>query len=603
MSESVLRKRNEIAVEDTWCMEDMYATDELWEAEQQKLEQLAAEVAAYKGTLEKSGANLLGFFEMSDEIAYYRSRVIVYANQRNHQDTAVSKYQGYVARAEHAAVQVAAAMSFAKPEILAIPEKRLHELFKEEPKLKKYERCLQEILRAKPHTLSEAEEKLVAMAGEALNGAENTFSMLNNADIKFPTIRDVEGNRIPLTNGNFVVLERSKDRSLRKQAFEGLYHEYEKLGNTIASIYLNQVNANEFYAAAAKYPSARAMFLDAGNIPEQVYDSLIEAVHAHLPAAHRYVGLRKQLLGVDKLHMYDVYVPIVENIEHKYTFEEAKEIVLKALAPMGEEYISILKEGFDNRWIDVYQNENKRSGAYSWGAYGTHPYVLLNFQGDLDSVFTLAHEMGHAIHTYYSNKMQDITYSSYLIFVAEVASTCNESLLMQYLLDNTDDPKERRYLLNHLLESFRTTIFRQTMFAEFEKIVHAKKEAGESLTKEILNQIYHELVVLYFGPDIVADEEIDCEWMRIPHFYTSFYVYQYATGYSAATAFSKKILNEGKTAVDAYIGNFLSGGCSKDPIELLKAAGVDMSTPKPVEDALSVFEEYLALFEQQIHKA
>ena len=600
MSENKLRKRNEIPVEDTWCLEDMYATDELWEAEQQKLEQLADEIAEYKGTLAENGAKLLGFFEKSDEIAYYRSRVTVYANQRNHQDTAVSKYQGYVAKAEHASVKTAAAMSFAKPEILAIPEKRLQELMDEEPKLKKYERCLQEILRAKPHTLSEAEEKLVAMAGEALSGAENTFSMLNNADIKFPTIRDVEGNRIPLTNGNFVVLEKNKDRSLRKQAFEGLYHTYEKLGNTIASIYLNQVNANEFYAAAAKYPSARAMFLDEGNIPEQVYDSLIEAVHAHLPAVHRYVGLRKKLLGVDKLHMYDSYVPIVESVEHKYTFEEAKEIVLKALAPMGEEYIAILQEGFDNRWIDVYQNENKRTGAYSWGAYGTHPYVLLNFQGDLDSVFTLAHEMGHAIHTYYSDKMQDITYSGYLIFVAEVASTCNESLLMHYLLENTDDPKERRYLINHFLESFRATVFRQTMFAEFEKIVHEKTEAGEPLTKEVLNQIYHDLVVLYFGPEMVVDEEIDCEWMRIPHFYTSFYVYQYATGYSAATAFSKKILSEGKPAVDAYVSNFLSGGCSKDPIDLLKAAGVDMSTPKPVEDALSVFEEYLALFEQQI---
>lgn len=600
MSENKLRKRNEIPVEDTWCLEDMYATDELWEAEQQKLEQLADEIAEYKGTLAENGAKLLGFFEKSDEIAYYRSRVTVYANQRNHQDTAVSKYQGYVAKAEHASVKTAAAMSFAKPEILDIPEKRLQELMDEEPKLKKYERCLQEILRAKPHTLSEAEEKLIAMAGEALSGAENTFSMLNNADIKFPTIRDVEGNRIPLTNGNFVVLEKNKDRSLRKQAFEGLYHTYEKLGNTIASIYLNQVNANEFYATAAKYPSARAMFLDEGNIPEQVYDSLIEAVHAHLPAVHRYVGLRKKLLGVDKLHMYDSYVPIVESVEHKYTFEEAKEIVLKALAPMGEEYIAILQEGFDNRWIDVYQNENKRTGAYSWGAYGTHPYVLLNFQGDLDSVFTLAHEMGHAIHTYYSDKMQDITYSGYLIFVAEVASTCNESLLMHYLLENTDDPKERRYLINHFLESFRATVFRQTMFAEFEKLVHEKKEAGEPLTKEVLNQIYHDLVVLYFGPEMVVDEEIDCEWMRIPHFYTSFYVYQYATGYSAATAFSKKILSEGKSAVDAYVSNFLSGGCSKDPIDLLKAAGVDMSTPKPVEDALSVFEEYLALFEQQI---
>ena len=600
MSENMLRKRSEIPVEDTWKMEDMYATDELWEEEQKKLEKLADEIEEYKGTLASGGAQLLKYLEKADEISYYNERVIVYSNQRNHQDTAVSKYQGYIAKAEHAAVKVASAMSFAKPEILAIPEERIQELMQEEPKLAKYERSLREILRAKPHTLSEAEEKIIAMAGEALNGPQNTFSMLNNADIKFPSIRDVEGNRIQLTTGNFILLQNSKDRGIRKQAFEALYHTYAKLGNTIASLYLNKVNANEFYAAAAKYPSARAMFLDNGNIPEAVYDNLIEAVHAHLPAMYRYVGLRKKMLGVDKLHMYDVYVPIVENVEHKYTFEEAKDIVLKALAPMGEEYISVLKEGFENRWIDVYQNENKRSGAYSWGAYGTHPYVLLNFQGDLDSVFTLAHEMGHAIHTYYSNKTQDITYASYLIFVAEVASTCNESLLMHYLLENTTDPKERLYLINHYLESFRGTVFRQTMFAEFEKIVHEKKDAGEPLPKDSLNQIYHDLVALYFGPEMVVDEEIDNEWMRIPHFYTSFYVYQYATGYSAATAFSKKILAEGKTAVDTYVNNFLCGGCSKDPIDLLKAAGVDMSTPQPVEDALSVFEEYLDMFEEQI---
>lgn len=599
MSENKLRKRDEIPVADTWNMEDMYATDELWEEEQEKLEKLADEIISFKGTLASNGAQLLAFLQKADELEYYAARVIVYANQRNHQDTAVSKYQGYVAKAEHAAVKVASAVSFAKPEILAIPESRIAELMKEEPQLAKYDRSLKEILRAKPHTLSEAEEKLVAMAGEALGGAQNTFSMLNNADMKFPSIRDVEGNRIPLTTGNFVVLQNSKDRGIRKQAFENLYHTYAKLGNTIASIYLNQINANEFYATTAKYSSARAMFMDHGNIPENVYDNLIEAVHAHLPAMYRYVSLRKKMLGVDELHMYDVYVPIVETVEHKYTFEEAKDIVLKALAPMGEEYVSILKEGFDNRWIDVYQNENKRSGAYSWGAYGTHPYVLLNFQGDLDSVFTLAHEMGHAIHTYYSNKFQDITYSSYLIFVAEVASTCNESLLMHYLLENTTDPKERLYLINHYLESFRGTVFRQTMFAEFEKIVHDKKEAGEPLTKEILNQIYHDLVALYFGPDMVVDEEIDNEWMRIPHFYTSFYVYQYATGYSAATAFSKKIMEEGESAVASYVNNFLCGGCSKDPIDLLKDAGVDMSTPAPVEAALAVFEEYLDLFEKQ----
>jgi oligoendopeptidase F len=424
--------------------------------------------------------------------------------------------------------------------------------------------------------------------------------MFNEADIHFPSVRDVEGNRIPITNGNFIRLQGSRDRNLRKQVFEAYYHTYAQWSNTVAAMYANQVKMNHFFAEASKYSSPRAMFLDNGNIPESVYDNLIEAVHKHLPAMYRYVAARKQLLGVDQLHIYDVFAPVVDTVDHTYTFEEAKELVLAALEPMGEEYISILKTGFENRWIDVYENENKRSGAYSWGAYGTHPYVLLNFQGNLDSVFTLAHEMGHALHTYYSNSAQPFAYSGYLIFVAEVASTCNEALLMKYLLEHTEDPKERLYLINHYLDGFRSTVFRQTMFAEFEQIVHTRQAKGESLTSEALNQIYHDLVALYYGPDMVVDEEIDHEWMRIPHFYTSFYVYQYATGYAAATAFSDKILKEGRPAVDAYIGNFLKGGCAKDPIDILAAAGVDMSTPEPVEQALEVFESYLKLFEEQL---
>lgn len=602
MSENELRKRSEIPVEDTWKLEDMYETDEVWEQEYDKVLSLCKEIEQFAGTLGASGANLLSYFTKVDELDYYLGRVIVYSNQRSHQDTAVAKYQGYASNATHAAAEASSACSFAEPELLAIPEERLQELFAEEPRLSVYERKVFEILRKKPHTLSEAEERIIAQAGEALSAPDEIFSMFNNADIRFPSVSDGEGNRIPLTNGNFTVLLENRDRNLRKQVFESLYHTYEKWGNTIAATYSGQVKVNEFYAKVSKYPSARAMFLDRGNIPESVYDSLIEAVHAHMPAMYRYVALRKKLLGVDELHMYDVYVPIVDAVEHKYTFEEAKEIVLAALAPMGEEYVSLIRQGFENRWIDVYQNENKRGGAYSWGAYGTHPYVLLNFQGNLDSVFTLAHEMGHAIHTYYSNKNQPITYSGYLIFVAEVASTCNESLLMHYLLEHTEDPKERLYIINHYLESFRGTLFRQTMFAEFEKIVHEKYEQGIPLTKELFNEIYHGLVAKYFGPDMVVDEEIDYEWMRIPHFYSSFYVYQYATGYSAAIAFAKKILAEGKAAVDSYVGNFLCGGCSKDPIDLLKAAGVDMSTSKPVEDALMVFEEYLDLLEKQVNE-
>jgi oligoendopeptidase F len=473
-------------------------------------------------------------------------------------------------------------------------------LMEEEPKLSEYDRSLHEIRRYKEHTLSAAEERLLAKMGEVAAGPSNIFSMFSDADIHFPSVRDVEGNRIPITNGNFIRLQGSADRDLRKQVFEAYYHTYAQWGNTVAAIYGNQVKMNHFFAEASKYESPRAMFLDGGNIPEAVYDNLITAVHKHLPAMYRYVAARKKLLGVDELHIYDVFAPVVDTVEHTYTFEEAKELVLAALAPMGEEYVSLLKQGFENRWVDVYENENKRSGAYSWGAYGTHPYVLLNFQGNLDSVFTLAHEMGHALHTYYSNSAQPFTYSGYLIFVAEVASTCNEALLMNYLLEHTEDPKEKLYIINHYLDGFRSTVFRQTMFAEFEQIVHTKQAQGVSLTQETLNSIYHDLVALYYGPDMTVDEEINHEWMRIPHFYTSFYVYQYATGYSAATAFAAKILKEGQPAVRTYIDNFLKGGCAKDPIDILASAGVDMSTPEPVEQALGVFESYLALFEEQI---
>lgn len=600
MESKAIRKRCEIPDEYKWCLEDMFPSDEAWEQECEALLEKAESIKAFEGTLASSGRQLLAFFQKQDELSYYEGRVIVYANQRYHQDTAVAKYQAYASRADHASAAASEAVSFAKPEILEIPKERLDELMAEEPKLKKYERAISEIRRFKEHTLSAAEERLLAKMGEAAAGPSNTFSMFCDADIRFPSIRDMEGNRIPITNGNFALLLNSRDRGLRKRVFEAYYKTYAQWGNTVAAMYINQVKLNQFFADVSKYSGSRAMFLDHANIPESVYDNLVEAVHKHLPAMYRYISARKRMLGVDQLHMYDIYVPIVDAVEHTYTFEQAKELVLAALAPMGEEYVSILRKGFEERWIDVYENENKRSGAYSWGAYGTHPYVLMNFQGDLDSVFTLAHEMGHAIHTYYSNSAQPITYSGYMLFVAEVASTCNEALLIHYLLENTEDPKEKLYLINHYLEGFRTTLFRQTMFAEFEQIVHSRQAAGESLTQEALNKIYHDLVVLYHGPDMVVDEEIDHEWMRIPHFYNSFYVYQYATGYSAATAFSNKILKEGKKAVDAYIENFLKGGCSKYPIELLAAAGVDMGTPEPVEQALLIFESYLRMLEDQM---
>lgn len=601
MSENQQCKRSEVPEALKWKLTDLYASDDLWEKEVDTIGSLSKKIADYAGKLGDSADTLLHFLKERDTLLQLMSRMYVYANQSYHQDTADAHYQAYAAKAESVRVEVSASLSFADPEILAIPEERIAKFYEEEPELEKYRRAIDVIMRARAHTLSAEEESILAAAGELAASPENIFSMFNNADIRFPYITDVEGNRIQITHANFIKFLNDKDRSLRKEAFRGVYHTYAKWGNTLAAVFVSNLKQERFYAKMRKYPSVCAMHLSEGNIPEAVYDNLIETVHRHLPDLHRYMALRKKILGVEHLHMYDLYVPLVAEVDQKISYEEAKETVAKALAPMGKAYTDILREGYENGWIDVAANANKRSGAYSWGAYGTHPYVLLNQQDDLESMFTLAHEMGHAIHTYHSDKAQPFTYAGYLIFVAEVASTCNECLLNHYLLSQEENGDKRNYILNHYLESFRTTLFRQTMFAEFEKIVHEKTAQGESLTMEDLNQIYHDLNVLYYGPDVVVDSEIDYEWMRIPHFYTAFYVYQYATGFSAAVAFSKKILEEGQPAVDRYVKEFLSGGCAKDPIDLLAAAGVDMSTPKPVDDALSVFAKYLDEFEKQMH--
>lgn len=602
MADQVVKRRDEIAQEYKWKLEDMFPSDELWEEEYQKTLQLAQELSGYEKRLGSKAGVLFEYMKKADELSYHTGRLYVYANERYHQDTKVSKYQGMSAKAEHLMVEVSSATSFAEPEILALSQEKMEQFLKEEPKLEQYRRAFDEIFRYREHILSREMEGLLAQAGDLAVGPQNIYSMLNNADLHFHSVYDVEGKRIPVTHGNFILLLNNRDRKIRKAAFQHVYEAYEKLGNTIATTFVAHLKQEHFFAKNRHYPSTRAMHLASGNIPESVYDNLIETVHKHLPALHKYVSLRKKILGVERLHMYDLYLPIVDSVDKKYSYEEAKNLVEKALQPMGEEYLSILKEGFANGWIDVYENQNKRSGAYSWAAYGTHPYVLMNYQGDLESVFTLAHEMGHAMHSYFSNSSQPVTYADYLIFVAEVASTCNESLLIHRMLEESGDEKEQKYLINHYLEMFRTTLFRQTMFAEFEHIVHQKLAAGEPLTKESISAIYRDLVIQYHGTDVVADPQIDLEWMRIPHFYTSYYVYQYATGFSAAVAFSKIILEEGKPAVDKYIHNFLCGGCSKDPIELLASAGVDMSTPQPIDEALGVFEEYLSAFEEQILK-
>ena len=591
-------KRNEIPEQYKWKMEDLYANNEAWEADFAKLQQGMEDIKKYEGTLAQSAENLLSLMKKSDELNQMAENVYVYANQRLHEDTSNAYYQGLSGRAQMLLVQMSESSSFVEPEILSIPENVLEEMLKEEG-LQVYETYFGRLLRKKEHILSKEMEELLAGVDEVAEGAKDTFMMFNNADIKFPTITGEDGEPVEITHGKYIKLLESQNREVRKAAFEGLYESYGKFKNTLAAVYRSNVKQAGFFAKARKYKSSLEASLSGSAIPVEVYDSLIESVHAHLPALHEYVRVRKEKLGVDELHMYDLYVPMVGEADKKIPYEEAKEIVLNGLAPLGEDYVALLKKGFSEGWIDVYENEGKRSGAYSWGAYGTHPYVLLNYQDTLNNVFTLAHEMGHALHSYHSDETQEYIYAGYKIFVAEVASTCNEALLIRYLLDHSKDDKEKAYLLNYFLEQFRGTLFRQTMFAEFEKIAHGKSEAGEPLTAEVLCDIYYELNKKYFGEGVVVDEAIALEWSRIPHFYTPFYVYQYSTGFSAAIAISSKILKGEPGIVEKY-KKFLSGGSSLDCIDLLKICDVDMTTKEPVEEALKVFEKTLEEFSKII---
>ncbi len=590
-------KREEIAQEFKWDLSAIYPSVEAWETDFKKVQESIPTIKSFAGTLADSAENLLKMQEKCDEISWMLEKLHVYANQSMHENTANAFYQGLVGRAQTLGVQLMEATSYMEPEILAIPEETLKEMLKEDA-LKKYYTYFSRILRKKEHILSGELEELLAGAREVGEGASDIFMMFNNADIKFPTITGEDGEPVEITHGKYISLLESQDRKVREAAFKGLYESYGKFINTISATYKANVKQECFFAKVRKYPSSLAAALDRSAIPVSVYDNLIETVHKYLPVFHKYVSLRKQKLGVEELHMYDLYVPLLGDVDRKIPYEEAKQIVLEGLKPLGQDYVELLKEGFNNRWIDVYENEGKRSGAYSWGAYGSHPYVLLNHADTLNSTFTLAHEMGHALHSYHSDKAQDYIYAGYKIFVAEVASTCNEALLINHMLENSKDDAEKAYLLNHFLEQFRGTVFRQTMFAEFEKITHAKAEAGETLTAEVLCDIYYDLNKKYFGDDIVVDKEIALEWARIPHFYTPFYVYQYATGFSAAIAISSKILAGEPGIVEKY-KSFLSGGSSLDCIDLLKLCDVDMTRKEPVEEALNVFktklEEFAAL--------
>ena len=583
--------REDIPQADKWALEDLYPTDEVWEQELQKLSTLAQELKAFDGHLGESGQALYDFLYKTEQLNVMAERLGNYCMRRADEDTRNAFYQAMQGKFMGTMVGIGAAVSFDTPQIMAIPEETLETFYGQCPELERYRRYLTDLRRRKAHTLSAQEEKLLAAAGEMAQTPDTVYSSFADADLTFADAVDAEGNRHPLSQGTFVRLQESPDRVLRKSAYENLYDGFGAFRNTSASLLNAQNKQLKFFADARHYENAFVRSLDDTNVPTSVYLNLIEAVHKNLDKMHRYVRLRKKLLGVEQLHFYDVYTPLLPDADASIPYEQAKQTVYDALAPLGENYRSILKEGFDNRWIDVYQNVGKRSGAYSAGA-DVHPYVLLNYSGSLDSQFTLAHEMGHAIHSYLSNKHQNPMDADYVIFVAEVASTCNEALLMEHLLSKTRDKKQRAYLINHFLDQFKGTIYRQTMFAEFELNIGKLVAEGQTLTADLLCQEYKRLNELYYGPDMVVDDRIAMEWARIPHFYYNYYVFQYATGYSAAIALSRRILREGESAVKDYLG-FLSGGCSRSPIDLLKGAGVDMTSPQPVEQALTLFGELL----------
>lgn len=594
-----LPTRSEIPVEETWKLEDIFPSDQEWEKEFQEIKNMIPEVKKFEGKLAESADTLYQALDAQNQLLERIGKLYAYSHMRYDQDTTNSFYQGLDDRMKNLYSQAASQLAYIVPEILSIDEGKINEFLKQKSELQLYKHALEELNLQRPHVLSAEMEALLAEAGEVMNASSNTFGMLNNADLQFPTIKDENGNDVEVTHGRYSRFLESSDQRVRHDAFKAVYDTYGKFRNTFSSTISGNVKKDNFNARVRKYSSARQAALAANNIPESVYDNLVKTVNENLPLLHRYIKLRKKVLGLKELHMYDLYTPLVKDVKMEIKYDEAKEIVLKGLAPLGEEYLQVLKEGFENRWVDIHENKGKRSGAYSSGAYGTNPYILLNWQDNVNNLFTLAHEFGHSVHSYFTRKTQPYPYGDYSIFVAEVASTCNEALLNHYLLKTIDDEQKRIYLLNHYLEGFRGTVFRQTMFAEFEHLIHQKAQNNEALTADLLTKEYYDLNKKYFGEeDIVIDEEIGLEWARIPHFYYNYYVYQYATGFSAATALSKQILEEGEPAVNRYIKEFLSAGSSDYPIEVLKKAGVDMSSPEPISNACKVFEEKLNEMEQ-----
>lgn len=589
-------KRSEISDEYKWSVKDLYSSDELWNNDYEKALKSTQEKSSFEGCVMDSADTLADALSESEKDDYITERLYVYAFMRYYEDTSDGTYQQMSGKAQMLAVKMSEKYSFLVPEIMAADDDKVAR-FLDSDKIKPYRHLLCDMLAKKEHTCSQKEEKLLAMASQMADSPSDIFSKFNNADVKFGKVHDEHGDEKELTSAGFSVFMESRDRNVRKEAFYALYRQYKSYINTLAASYYGNVKQAVFFANARNYESTLQMYLSGSFIPESVYTNLIDTVNNNLDKMHDYVSLRKKTLGVDELHFYDIYAPLTSDYTVKFSYENAKETVLDALKILGDDYVSQVKKGYESGWVDVYENDGKRSGAFSWGAYGTHPYIFLNYTETLNDIFTLIHETGHAMHTYYSNETQPYTYAGYKIFVAEVASTCNEVILIDYLLKHSRSDEEKKYLYGHYLEQFKGTLFRQTMFAEFEMITHRMAQDGEVLNAESLCGIYKKLNEKYFGKDMVIDEEIAYEWARIPHFYTPFYVYQYATGFSAAVAIATKIINGDKEVLHGY-REFLKGGSSMHPIELLSLCKIDMSKPDVIQDALNVFGSLIEDFKK-----
>lgn len=580
-----------------WKIDLMYSSQESIDKDISKIKSYINEIKEYKGKLSQSKENMYEALNIYEKASQLLQNLYVYTHMKQHEDTRINENQAMATKTDMLSTELSTASSYMVPEIIAIDESKLKEYLEDE-KLSFYKKYIEEILREKPHTLSEKEEEILAAVSDLTSVPENAYDMLSYADMDFPKIENEDGEMVKLTHSNFSTFLKSKNNKVRKNAFDAMYKTYDKYKNTFASMLYGGIKSEIFYSKTRKYESALYASLFQDDISVDVYNNLIKAVDENLDTLNRYVDIKKKFLGLEDIHMYDLYVPLTESFDMKIPYEEAQEIVLNALKPLGEEYLGLIKRAFEENWIDVYENEGKQGGAYSWGSYDSHPYILMNYKDDLNSLFTLIHELGHSMHSYYSKKTQPYLYSGYKIFVAEVASTLNELLLINYLLEKADSKEERVYLLNYYLEQFRTTVYRQTMFAEFEKLTHVSVEDGNPLTAKEFNDIYYDLNKKYYGNSTVVDEQIALEWARIPHFYSNFYVYKYATGFSAASALSQKILIEGKVAVDKYI-EFLKSGGSDYPLNQLKAAGVDMEKKESVDKALEVFKELVDKLEKE----